>query len=72
MPALVSLTIPVDVPLADERANQQQKGQMNVRAPLVADSQSTKSMKPLGFVRRPNASGQAVRVTRPRSRYFKD
>ena len=43
---LVSLTIPVDVPPADERAGQREKGLMNVSAALVADPQPAKPVKP--------------------------
>jgi hypothetical protein len=38
--------MPFDVPPADERARQQEKGLMNVRAALVADPQSAKSVNP--------------------------
>jgi len=37
--------IPVDVPPADERTGQQEKGLTDVRAALVADSQSAKFVK---------------------------
>jgi hypothetical protein len=46
MLVLVSLTIPFNIPPADERAGQQEKSLMDIRTALVADPQSAKSMKP--------------------------
>jgi hypothetical protein len=64
---LVSLTIPFNVPPADERAGQQEKGLMNVPAAFVADSQSAKSAKPpeCSFDD-PTQAAKPFRVTRPR------
>jgi hypothetical protein len=46
MHRLVRLTKPFDVPPADERACQQEKGLMNICTALVTDPQSAKSVKP--------------------------